>query len=103
MAVAMATQPQSRWQPVRRSVVGVLPQQAETGASLDWEQALAATADAIDQRTKLSSLFKLTRDGHASELRQYLEREELSQMVLNMFDDDGLGLLHYAVKHGHAE
>ena len=102
MAIAMAAQ-QSRWQPVRGSIIGVLPQQHEAGASLDWEQALAATADAIDQRAKLSSLFKLTRDGHAAELRQYIEREELSEMVLNMFDDHGLGLLHYAVKHGHAD
>lgn len=96
----MAAQ-QSRWMSVRRSVESLLPQ--ESAAAVDWEEALAGTADAIDRRAQLATLFKWTCEGQVVSLRQHIEREELPQLVLDMADDHGYGLLHYAVKYAHAD
>ena len=50
----------------------------------------------------MSTLFRMAKDGQVQALRQWLEREELPPLALDLLDDQGMSALHYATLRGHA-
>ena len=70
---------------------------------VSWQTAISAAGDAVDRRATIALLFRMAKDGHATALRQWLEREELPPLALDLIDEQGFSALHYATHRGHAD